>query len=672
MAPPIKGLGPISTSRIDDWDTGRQRSARSWGDIVKRRIIIGVVMALACGRSAGAAPLEAYGKLPFVDMIALAPDGKQLAYAATDGEKRQIVIRNLETGKVVGGVYAGERKIRAIQWAGSGHLVITGSVTSAIPFVTAPRSERFVALDYDIAGKKLTELLTNIADPNKPQTLDVIYGGPDVRFIGGHPFVFLQGAVFVDDRSRLGLFRVDLDQNDATNIVFEGFADTDGYVVDAKGRPLAETEYDGSKGRWLMKVWKGHWTEITRETAPIERPFLLGLGRDGASIAASFFRDEHSVIRELSPDSVTWSAPVQEPDALIWDPATSRLMGEYNLLGDDLVYTFYDPRDQASWNAVLRAYKGSRVILNSFSDDHRKFVVLVDSPTEGPAYALVDLDTRHGEWLSDEYKGLTAADIAEKRAITFKAKDGLELHGYLTLPHGRPAKGLPLVVFPHGGPESRDEPGFDWWAQAMASRGYAVLQVNFRGSAGYGWTFLQAGFGEYGRKMQTDLSDGVRWLAGQGVIDPARVCIVGASYGGYAALAGATLDAGVYRCAASVSGISDPRRLIAWDKERAGDDGAAGERYELRYMGPQARLAEISPLFHIDAVTIPILLVHGKDDTRVPFEQSQIMADALAKAGKTVRFVTLPKEDHFLSQGATRLKMLQSVMDFLETYNPPG
>jgi hypothetical protein len=371
----------------------------------------------------------------------------------------------------------------------------------------------------------------------------------------------VQGNVFVDSEGRMGLFRVDLDHEDLARVAFEGFAHTEGYVVDAKGQPLAETEYDGARGRWLMKVWKGgHFSEVTREDAPIDTPSLLGLGRDGASIAVALLREKHNVMRELSPDGAKWSDPVPEPDGLIWDPATYRLIGESNLDGDTLTHTFYDPKDQAAWNAMAKAYPGSLVTLNSFSDDHRKFVVLVDSPTEGPAYALVDLNTHHADWLGDQYKGLTPADIAEKRAVTYKAKDGLELHGYLTLPRGRAAKGLPLVVFPHGGPEARDEPGFDWWAQAMASRGYAVLQVNFRGSSGYGWDLLSAGFGEWGRKMQTDLSDGVRWLAGQGTIDPARACIVGASYGGYAALAGATIDTGVYRCAASVAGISVPIR----------------------------------------------------------------------------------------------------------------
>jgi dipeptidyl aminopeptidase/acylaminoacyl peptidase len=219
----------------------------------------------------------------------------------------------------------------------------------------------------------------------------------------------------------------------------------------------------------------------------------------------------------------------------------------------------------------------------------------------------------------------------------------------------------------------RDEPGFDWWAQAMASRGYAVLQVNYRGSAGFGWNFLKAGFGEWGRKMQTDLSDGVRHLAAEGIVDPKRVCIVGASYGGYAALAGATLDPGVYRCAASIAGPSDMRRFVVWSKTQSGIEA---QRYWSRFMGAEALrdpvLQQISPAMNADKTEIPILLIHGRDDTVVPLEQSQIMERALQKAGKPVEMVVMPGEDHWLSRGDTRLQMLSSVVGFLEKHNPPN
>jgi dipeptidyl aminopeptidase/acylaminoacyl peptidase len=262
--------------------------------------------------------------------------------------------------------------------------------------------------------------------------------------------------------------------------------------------------------------------------------------------------------------------------------------------------------------------------------------------------------------------------VSEVKPIKYKAADGLEITGYLTLPRGRDAKNLPLIVLPHGGPAVRDAPGFDWWAQALASRGYAVLQPNYRGSLGFGAAFYQAGFGEFGRKMQTDLSDGVRDLARQGVIDPKRVCIVGGSYGGYAALAGASLEHGVYRCAVSVAGVSDLRSQILDSRRKGGRDAL---RYWQRFIGAKDLqdpvLDAVSPAAHAAAADIPILLIHGRDDTVVTIWQSRKMADALRAAGKPVEFIELKGEDHWLSRGESRLAMLQATVDFLERNNPP-
>jgi len=193
-------------------------------------------------------------------------------------------------------------------------------------------------------------------------------------------------------------------------------------------------------------------------------------------------------------------------------------------------------------------------------------------------------------------------------------------------------------VLPHGGPAVRDDADFDWWSQAIADQGYAVLRPNYRGSH-LDRSFLTKGFGEWGRKMQTDLSDGVRYLAKEGVIDPARVCIVGGSYGGYAALAGVSLDPGVYRCAVSVAGLSDLHRMLSWVNQRQFSAGAnLPQRYWDRFMGVKGpddpALDEISPLKHVNAINVPVLLIHGKDDTVVPFEQSELMYEALRNAHK--------------------------------------
>ena len=263
------------------------------------------------------------------------------------------------------------------------------------------------------------------------------------------------------------------------------------------------------------------------------------------------------------------------------------------------------------------------------------------------------------------------------RPIQYAARDGLNIHGYLTLPPGAAdPSGLPLVVLAHGGPAARDVAGFDWWAQALASRGYAVLQANFRGSTGYGRDFLEAGYGEWGRKMQTDLSDGVRWLAAEGVIDPARVCIFGASYGGYAAMAGLALDSDVYRCGVSVAGVSDLRRMVNREARRDVRKDNQAVRYWNRFMGAarldDRALDDLSPAYLAASVDSPLLLIHGRDDTVVPIEQSRVMAQAMRRADKPVEFVELPGEDHWLSRSETRRQMLVETVRFLEANNPAG
>ncbi len=231
-----------------------------------------------------------------------------------------------------------------------------------------------------------------------------------------------------------------------------------------------------------------------------------------------------------------------------------------------------------------------------------------------------------------------------------------------------------MIVFPHGGPQARDTLGFDWWAQALAARGYAVLQPNYRGSD-LNQKWVESGYGEWGRKMQTDLSDGLAYLAAQGIVDPKRACIVGASYGGYAALAGVSIQSGIYRCAVSVAGVSDPANMLQWVAGKEAYGAKIGTRYWERFLGVanpgDKKLDAISPLKHADKITVPLMLIHGREDSTVPYEQSTDMVKALKRAGRTPEFVTLDKEDHYLSRSATRLQMLKSSLAFLEKNNPP-
>ena len=635
--------------------------------------VVGLAGAASPARAEGAAaggppPLSAYGHLPSIEQAAISPDGQNLAVIFANGEARKIVFLRLSDFKITGTVAFGDQKVRAISWAGPRHLLVSISQTTWVQGLDAPKSEWYMAVDYNLETHKQRQLMEFVPDV---MSMTAVMAPPMVRILHGRPFAFVEGVEFVNNMGHNSLFKIDLDHW-ATTLAASGAQETRDWVVDADGHAVAQLVYLPQSERWQVKINRNGWRTV--KSGQKQPPALLGLGRDGRSVLIADRPDDQSVFRELALDADDWGAPFAafDDEEPVFDPVTQRLIGVYALVGDKGEYHFFDNHDQAAWNATLRAYPGARVTLASWSDDRRKLVVLVDSPSEGPAYAVVDLNTSKANWVGDTFED-ASRDLGPVTSVAFKAADGTPLTGYLTLPKGRDAKDLPLVVFPHGGPAARDEPGFDWWAQAMASRGYAVLQVNYRGSEGFGWKFESSGFGQWGRAMQTDLSDGVSYLAGQGKVDPKRVCIVGASYGGYAALAGATLQPGLYRCAVSVAGPSEMRRMVAWSRDQ---NDISAQRYWLRFMGADslhdARLEDISPADHADQVKAPILLIHGKDDTVVPFEQTQIMADALKRAGKPYEVVTLKHEDHWLSHPDTRLQMLQAVIDFLQKNNPPA
>lgn len=380
------------------------------------------------------------------------------------------------------------------------------------------------------------------------------------------------------------------------------------------------------------------------------------------------------VWRLMSTKDGTLGPPMAEHRVLdepIEDRLTHRMIGGVHV-EDDAQYVFFDPSHQRRWNATVKAFDAEHVQLESASADFRNIVVRVEGKQFGYQYQLVNFDTDRAEPVGDVYAGLT--EPVEVRRVTYPAADGMQIPAYLTLPHGREPRNLPLIVLPHGGPAARDTADFDWWSQALADQGYAVLQPNYRGSM-LNARFLQAGYGEWGRKMQTDLSDGVRFLAKEGIADPARVCIVGGSYGGYAALAGVTLDPGVYRCAVSVAGLADLKRMLSWVNAKNFSAKNYAQRYWDRFMGVTGPgdpvLSRISPIEHVDAISAPVLLIHGRDDTVVPFEQSEVMYKALRRSQKAVELVVLDHEDHWLSRSETRLQMLKSTVAFLRAHNPP-
>ena len=225
-----------------------------------------------------------------------------------------------------------------------------------------------------------------------------------------------------------------------------------------------------------------------------------------------------------------------------------------------------------------------------------------------------------------------------------------------------------FIVMPHGGPQARDDEQFDFWAQFMASRGYVVLKTQFRGSAGFGRSFMEAGHFKWGLAMQDDVSDGVKHLIDQGIADPKKVCIVGWSYGGYATLAGAAFTPDLYKCAFAGAGVSDLPAMLGYEMRHFSDD-LSETGYWVAIIGDVTRdgdrLRATSPARHAERITADLMMMHGKDDIAVPFEQSQIMAKAMDRAGKRYRFIQIDSEDHWLSSHQMRHRLLTEIEPFL-------
>ncbi len=612
-------------------------------------------------------PLEVYGHLPALEDWALSPDGTKAANVQTKGDERYILIRTLPDVQLLGGSRVGNEKLRSIRWMDNDNLLIEISVTASAPNgYVGPRHELIQLLTYNVSKRKLVGINIGGSAFN-------VAGTPMVREINGATTLFVSGWALLRGGVVGGLSKYTVAEARLLPVSTGVNHASDG-IVDAAGHVVGVMTYNNDDKKWELQVPKeDRMRMVASGNATLDLPMLLGFSNAGDAIVVQFIENGSTVWKPLLLKDGTWGEPLKVFGDPILERKSGRMIGARGPAG----YVFFDNELQAHWNALLRAFPNERVDLVSSSDDFAKMLVRVFGPTDGYVYALFDWYGHQTYILGKVYDGLAA--VAEVKAISYSAGDGLTIPAYLTLPRGKAAANLPLIVLPHGGPAVEDTDRFDWWAQALTAQGYAVLQPNYRGSD-LGYAFLAKGFGEFGRKMQTDVSDGVQYLAKQGIIDPKRVCIVGGSYGGYAALAGITLQPEVYRCAVSVAGLSDLKRMLQWTNSqqlnfdaRRGDN--ISQRFWDRYMGVSGpndpALSAISPIEHISAVQGPVLLVHGKDDTIVPYEQSDVMATALKRAGKTVEFVTLKNEDHWLSRSPTRLQMLEATAAFLRANNPP-
>lgn len=636
---------------------------------------------LIAGVAGAAPPVESYGRLPSVELMRLSPSGERYAFVAVAGESRKLVAATFDN-KLLEATAVGDNKVGQVQWADDGHLLLTTRATFDDPV----RFYRPYDLDSVIDIRPDSHIVTTIykgVDSVAPTVVGYFGSGS----ADGHAIAYFGGFTF--EKGKLGgyyfaagsmirrdLYGVDLDTG-RTALLAKGEDREHDWVVAPDGGIVAHSEYDDESGEWRLYAGKGRDQLLLTRTSPTDDFELAGAGRSPGTVLLVDGSGVEDVAEEVTVADGKRERLFDSGSErhFLFDPATGRLIGA--LTAEQPGAVFFDATLQQRYEATRKAFPGYRMHLVSWSRNLDRLIVMTDGGDDSGTYWMVDIASGKANVLGQRYPAIKPADVGPTRMVKYAAADGTALEGVLTLPPGRKAEKLPLVVMPHGGPfDVHDETGFDWWAQAFAAAGYAVFQPNFRGSSGYGRDFRQAGFGQYGGKMLTDISDSIGPLAAQGMVDPKRVCIVGASYGGYAALAGVTLQQGIYRCSVSFAGVADLPALLNWFTiDRRGDSGAA--RYLRAATGAQgsgseveAALSAISPLSFAARADAPILLIHGLDDLRVPADQSQAMATALKHAHKPYELLTLKSEDHFLSREETRLAMLKAAVDFVKRNNP--
>ncbi len=631
--------------------------------------VVGVIGGVAPARAAP--PLATYGRLPALEFVRLSPSGDKIAFVAVDGETRRLFVRKVG-GDVMLVEKVGESKVRGLEWAGDDLVLVEASGTLKFgngildKWSYSTRAEIFMALVVNLKTKEISKVFHH----QQAISLESVTGDYGLRQIDGRWYGFFQALTY--QTGQVDVYRVDLETG-KIKAMTDGVSRSYDYFFGADGSLAARADYEQRTGRWrLLAGERGHRVIATR-ISPFGRISISGFGRTAAEVLITDDTPTGPVIEEypIRPDApATPLFKGLDVESYLRDSATRLLIGA-ELAGEPKTVLF-DAAMQRHATAARKAFPGLQVNLVSASADLTRMVVLTDGGDDPGTYWLVNVSTGKADELTAAYPSLGPKDVGPTRMVSYKAADGLALEGILTLPPGAKASALPLVVFPHGGPmDVHDRLGFDYFAQAFASRGYAVFQPNYRGSSGYGAPLRNAGYGQWGHAMVTDISDGVAALAKDGLINPKRVCIVGASYGGYAALAGVTLQKGIYRCAVSVAGVADVGAVMLGGSDSTID---APGRYSRALFGvtyaADPALVAISPLRYAAKADAPILLIHGKDDTVVPFVQSASMNAALVAAGKHVEFVQLDGEDHWLSREKTRVETLQAAVDFVERQNP--
>ncbi|MEO5596723.1 MAG: S9 family peptidase [Lysobacteraceae bacterium] len=585
--------------------------------------------------------------------IKLSPDGKYIARSIAIGEKSALAITRRSDGVLTGHFnLGGKTAVLDFWWVNDHRLLISAG-------------EKYGALDKPVGTG---ELYATNADGSGQQILLGYRSGdgissPHMSSSGGTKAaafmvddlphndqkVIVQIWPFGRDAPYTRAQELDVVSGGLKNVAVAPVRRAD-FVTDLEGvvRFATGSGDDNLSRTYYRADRNADWQLLNDQATSGLRLAPLGFSANGAT--AYLQRDEETGADGIYAMETAGGKmhlqhrdPVVDPARILYGP-NREVIGAQYVDGVPKTVLFDETSALAKlYHGLGRSFPGQAVVLDQFVDGGKMALLYVYSDTSPGDYYLFDLANKKAEHLISRRDWLDPARMGSSQPIKFAARDGLEIHGYLTLPNGSNGKNLPLVVNPHGGPfDVFDEWGFDPEVQLLASRGYAVLQVNFRGSSNYGKSFVLAGYQQWGGTMQDDLTDATLWAIKQGVADARRICIFGSSYGGYAALMGAAREPSLYRCAVGYVGIYDLKTL--YGDESVADSKSATNFFK-RTLGQQD-LASKSPDHLADRITIPVMLVAGREDEVAPPKHTELMRDALTRAGKQVDAKIYPHEGH--------------------------
>ncbi|KAF0184731.1 MAG: hypothetical protein FD163_1428 [Hyphomonadaceae bacterium] len=619
----------------------------------------------------------------------ISPNGKKLAYLSGEGSTAKVFVIDIETA-ATDQVPAGSSEVtpKYVEWANDEFILIT--LQFSVRFGDAAERNKSV---YGIERIMAYSTITKTAKVLMPHTdlefntgLSIEYsnfGGSDI-VMGG--FIPVLARDDVDSRLkgddsrnwRAVLYTTDLRSGRGRELD-RGTYKTEAWVFDAAGnvRMRKDIDYLTRIASFWIKDGR-NWRKLLEYTDVTNTPFEIeGLLDNNTALVLDYDGNKRVAKKlNLTTGALTpaYSDETKSISGVATDPFTNVPIALF-YEGLTPQRRWLDPDLARLQNALNRAFPNKHVYLTSWSRDKKQIVVGVESGSHQYQNYLFDTTSMQAQLLTELEPSFEGFAFPTKELLKFNARDGLEIPVFVTKPIGEGTRRLPTIVMPHGGPESSDDAGFDYVAQFLATRGYLVIQPQFRGSTGNGIDFSNAGYGEWGGKMQNDVSDSLKWAIEQGWADSSRVCIVGASYGGYAALAGATMTPELYACAISFAGVSD-LALMQISRENRSGKSSGSVSYWREHMGltrfETAKIHAISPAHLAQNVRAPILLMHGRDDTVVLINQSQVMANALRRAGKTFEFIELDGEDHHLSKQETRERYLVEMERFLAPILRPG